>query len=117
MHNPADVDVHVLARMMEAEARGEGEDGMIAVAWVAINRANSPSWWGDDLLSVLIKPYQFAKAPAASDKAKRLAMEIVKGQHADPTDGATHFHAAYITPYWATRLQRTAKIGGHVFYR
>lgn len=116
-HNPAQADVMRLAKMMTAEARGEGDDGMIAVAWVAINRANNPSWWGDDLLTVLVKPYQFAKAKAASENVQRLAHDIITGQHPDPTDGATHFHADYMTPYWADRLTKTAHIGNHVFYR
>ncbi len=33
------------------------------------------------------------------------------------TDGATHYHADYVSPYWAPRLVRTETIGAHIFYR
>jgi len=33
------------------------------------------------------------------------------------TEGATHYHASYVTPYWAPTLDRIARIGSHIFYR
>jgi len=35
----------------------------------------------------------------------------------DPTDGATHYHAYYVTPSWAKQKKRTARIESHIFYR
>jgi spore germination cell wall hydrolase CwlJ-like protein len=33
------------------------------------------------------------------------------------TEGATHYHASHVDPYWAPTLQKVGIIGGHVFYR
>jgi len=35
----------------------------------------------------------------------------------DITDGATHYHADYVTPAWAETKTKTAEIGDHIFYR
>jgi spore germination cell wall hydrolase CwlJ-like protein len=31
--------------------------------------------------------------------------------------GSTHYHATYVTPYWASRLKKMDKIGTHIFYK
>ena len=33
------------------------------------------------------------------------------------TEGATHYHATYVSPSWAKELQLVGRIGGHIFYR
>jgi spore germination cell wall hydrolase CwlJ-like protein len=33
------------------------------------------------------------------------------------TEGATHYHANYVTPRWAKELHLVGRIGDHVFYR
>ena len=30
---------------------------------------------------------------------------------------ATHYHADYVSPYWAPTLAKVAKLGQHIFYR
>ena len=35
----------------------------------------------------------------------------------DITDGATFYHADYVTPSWAKSKQKTIEIGDHIFYR
>jgi hypothetical protein len=30
---------------------------------------------------------------------------------------ATHYHASYVTPYWAPTLLKIAQVGAHIFYR
>jgi len=35
----------------------------------------------------------------------------------DITDGATHYHADYVTPAWARTKTKTTEIGDHIFYR
>jgi len=35
----------------------------------------------------------------------------------DITDGATHYHADYVSPSWAKTKTRTTEIGDHIFYR
>lgn len=33
------------------------------------------------------------------------------------TEGATHYHATYVSPYWAPTVELVGTIGQHVFYR
>ena len=35
----------------------------------------------------------------------------------DITDGATHYHADYVTPSWARTKTKTIEIGDHIFYK
>jgi spore germination cell wall hydrolase CwlJ-like protein len=35
----------------------------------------------------------------------------------DPTKGALFFHGKGVRPAWARKMDRTAEIGGHLFYR
>ncbi len=133
-----DVTVDVLARTLWGEARGEGTQGMHAVANVILNRAKIAEnkggfWWGNNVIQVCQKPYQFScwnrsdpnfrKLQNVNDKdlhfatALRLARRAVIGQLEDITEGATHYHAANITPYWAKGREPVNSIGRHKFYR
>lgn len=33
------------------------------------------------------------------------------------TEGATHYHASYVNPSWASSLQLVGRIGEHIYYR
>jgi N-acetylmuramoyl-L-alanine amidase len=33
------------------------------------------------------------------------------------TEGATHYHATYVSPRWASSLQQVGRLGAHIFYR
>ena len=35
----------------------------------------------------------------------------------DITEGATHYHANYVLPYWAKTKTKTVVIQDHIFYR
>lgn len=122
-------DVELLARLIYGEARGEGVQGMLAVAQVAMNRAARPGWWGSNLKEVILHPYQFSCFNDAYSAAlinpsddswedcKKIAV-IVLGGVADPTFGATHYFADYIDPpNWAAGMTHTATIGRHLFYK
>jgi spore germination cell wall hydrolase CwlJ-like protein len=51
-------------------------------------------------------------------KAKRTAMYVLtEGRSKDITEGATHYHAWYVKPYWANSLQFLGTIGQHIYYR
>jgi len=39
------------------------------------------------------------------------------GKFPDITEGATHYHADYIYPYWADTLNETVQITDHIFYK
>ena len=32
-------------------------------------------------------------------------------------EGATHYHADYVQPWWAKKMEKTVKLGDHIFYR
>ena len=132
------LEVDILARTMWGESRGEGAKGLQAVANVVLNRVqvaseNGTYWWGTDVISVCQKPFQFScwnpddpnreKLLAVQESnlefasCLRVARRAVYGQLSDLTGGATHYHADYVSPYWAENKMPTARIGRHIFYR
>ncbi len=51
-------------------------------------------------------------------KAQRIAYALVHHKKwRGITEGATHYHATYVTPKWSSTLQLIGRIGLHVFYR
>ena len=46
-----------------------------------------------------------------------MAAAALAGHVANVVGASTHYHAAWMTPYWSPTLVRTARIGGHIFYR
>ena len=133
-----EMEIDVLARTLWGEARGEGVSGMQAVACVILNRVEVSRrlggyWWGNNILQVCHKPYQFScwnKGDANYQKllsvneedihfatAKRVARRAMLGFLKDETKGATHYHARNILPDWAKAHKPCAMIGRHVFYR
>lgn len=128
----------VLARTIWGEARREPQAGMEAVASVVLNRVavarkKGAYWWGNDIISVCQKPYQFScwnrtdpnykKLIAVSENdihfatCLRIARRAVAGALEDRTGGATHYHADYVSPYWAKGQAPLITIGHHIFYR
>lgn len=133
-----ELEIDVLARTLWGEARGEGPEGMKAVACVVLNRVavaqdKGKYWWGNNVIQVCQKPYQFScwnrsdpnfqklQAVDSADlyfaTALRIARRALNGCLEDNTAGATHYHASSISPYWAQRQGPSAKIGNHIFYR
>jgi hypothetical protein len=49
--------------------------------------------------------------------AESIAARAVAGRLADPTGGATHYHAAGVSPDWSRNEKPTAVIGHHIFYK
>lgn len=49
--------------------------------------------------------------------ARLIAEQALAGGVSAVPGGATHYHAAYVFPYWAPRLVRLGQIGAHIFYR
>ena len=129
------------------EARNQRTKGMIAVGLVTMNRVNDKRFpntpcevvkegptrpsWKDKSISYPIKNrcqfswYCDGKAevvPTADFQVYEIARMIAfKVYHAkqwwDITDGATHYHAYYVTPAWASSKTKTVQIGDHIFYR
>ena len=136
---PASGDTHAatrdtLARTLWGEARGEGQDGMEAVANVIIRRAAFPRWWGHDIRSVCLAPSQFscwlpsdpnrAKLQAVdhSDTDFATALEIAERAIAQALPDRTNSADSYANlssahPIWANVARQTAIIGRHTFFR
>ena len=125
--------VDTLARTIWGEARGEGVRGMEAVAAVIMNRVRSgrfpnsiegvckqpwqfSTWNTNDpnlprLMSVTVADQNFRRAMTIADRAAR-------GQLVDPTGGALHYYANWISePSWARGqgVRVSARIGKHIF--
>ena len=118
-------EIDCLAKMVYQEARGEGREGMVAVAYVAINRAESGAFPAT-ICETVHQPYQFegmtkpfhpSREPEAWKQAQDIAALSLSGMIKDVTDGATHFHTTQIRPRWARFLEKLTIIGNHVFYR
>lgn len=122
-----------LAQAIYFEARGESEKGQAAVAQVVLNRASS-GLYPSTICGVVFQNRQHYHAcqfsfacegrslritePDAWRRAQRIAAAVTSGQtYVADVGSATHYHALYVHPYWARRLQRTDRIGHHVFYK
>ena len=122
----------VLALVIWREARGEGAEGMRAVAHVIRNRVLADGI-ADDWDSVIERKWQFSsmtapgdsqlvewprKPDASFDLAMDIAHKVCEGWDSDLTGGATHYaNLSLCDPAWAHTLQQTAKIGNHTFFR
>ena len=127
------VDVQCMALNIYWEANRSSELDLRAVAHVTFNRASASGFPG----SVCDVVTQGGERPlytcqfqwwcdgrsdeptdlAAWRRALRIAEEVLSGQDDDPTDGALFFHNSSVTPSWSQELQRTIRIGDHIFYR
>lgn len=133
-----DLSVDTLARTLYGEARGEGLIGMEAVASVVMNRLalseqKNGYWWGDSIVDICQKPFQFScwnandpnrsklLAVDPSDRIFAAALDIagdaVDGKLKDPTGGATSYCTTVTHPDWAKEMVQTIIIRNHVFYR
>ncbi len=69
------------------------------------------SWWCDGKVDV---PHP-GRVWENSKKVAKLVM--TNNRMVDITEGSTHYHAEYITPRWASRMNRIGRIGAHYFYK
>ena len=120
-----------LALNVYFEARSDTMTGQYAVAQTVINRvqhdkfpdavcsvvkqtrSNGPcqfSWYCDGKSDRPREPYSWAYA-------QMVAADVMRGEYIDITDGATHYHANYVRPYWADKLEYTVTYGSHLFYK
>lgn len=134
----------ILALCIWAEARGEGERGMQAVAWVIRNRVEAdlgndgkPDWWGEGYAGVILAPWQFSSFNANDPNlpklialahggdapgwnlAKKIARDVIAGRTPDLTKGSTHYFNARVCgfPAWSKNMLLVAVVGNHRFYR
>jgi spore germination cell wall hydrolase CwlJ-like protein len=120
-------DRYCLAQNMYFESRGESQVGQEFVAWVTLNRVMDTKF-PNDICSVVWQDSQFSWThdgksdtptdPTAWAQAQAIAGEVLLayGVDRDPTEGATYFHADWVTPDWSKRFERVVQIDGHIFY-
>jgi spore germination cell wall hydrolase CwlJ-like protein len=122
-----------LSEALYYEARGEGQKGQQAVAEVVFRRMNLGNY-GHSICAVVYEGYnhrgcQFSftcngalNHPRETDawqESEQLAAQILTGQvqlH-NSTGNAVYYHAVSVRPSWAPKMEKTAKIGNHIFYR
>lgn len=83
-------DVLVMAATIWGEARGEGFDGKLAVAWAIRNRAEAQRWYGiagdgvsypdHSLRAVCLKPWQFSAWNANDPNRAQLVKMSIEGR-------------------------------------
>ncbi|MGF1610748.1 MAG: cell wall hydrolase [Kiloniellales bacterium] len=130
---PDDEELRCLALNVYWEARGRPLKSQQAVAHTTLNRLASPdfpdtlcgvvkdggqeplhacqfSWWCDGESDEPTDGEAWCQALSVADDA-------LAGRSQDPTGGARYFHLDTVEPAWAQKLERTARIGRHVYYK
>ncbi len=113
-------ELHLLSRVVAAEAEGEPFEGQVAVAAVLLNRVKSPSF-PNTVAGVIYQPLAFESVlnghiwrVSNLEAAERAALAALNGW--DPTYGALFFWnpSKPVSPWiWTRQIVRT--IGRHVF--
>jgi len=125
---PASADeLYCLAQNIYFEARSESLAGKYAVADVVLNRVDS-SRYPNTICSVIKERHQFSwywdgksDLPHTTSPAWIDSVNVAKGilfqkKFLGITEGATHYHANYVYPSWASFLDKVGRIGNHIFY-
>lgn len=121
------------------EARGSNLADRAAVANVVLNRVRDDRYPNtvcdvvyqgrtDDAGNMIRNQCQFSwYCDGKSDNpqnvdlwidAQMLAYQIIhENKFRGLAEGATHYHATYVNPRWASTLQLVGRIGAHIFYR
>ena len=128
---PLNDAITCLSRSIYWEARGEGADGMEAIANVVMNRLGHEgfpnsicevvmqgieqgacqfSWWCDGRSDD-------AEEDQSYSIAKEIARKALNRQLTDRTGGAMYFHQRKATPGWSAEYIKTVEIGEFVFYK
>ena len=144
-HSPQS-EMECIAENIYWEARNQDPKGMIAVALVTRNRVTDRRFphsycevihqgptkksWKDPNIQIPIRDkchfswYCDGKSDVVPDYdyniyelARTIAFKIFNGEFTDFTEGATHYHAYYVTPAWSATKTPTIQIGDHIFYR
>nr|WP_240796909.1 cell wall hydrolase [Terasakiella sp. SH-1] len=124
-----------MARTLYGEARGEGRHGMECVAQVILNRVNRGGWWGNDIASVCLKPWQFScwnyndpnrskieKLMPGDNDVFNLAYEIAGEAMAGTMPNhigydVYHYKVRGLYANWAVGHVASYTAGGHEFYK
>lgn len=108
-----------LALTIWRESRGQSNQTKTAVGFSVLNRVKNPKWWGNDVLSVVTKKWQYSSLTAPKDpqlttwpqssdaswkESLNVASYVLFGLNViNPVDGADSYYDISISaPKWAT---------------
>lgn len=125
-------DLDCLTQAVYYEARGEGRDGMKAVAQVVLNRVRHPAF-PKTICGVVFQgaargsgcQFSFTCSGvmrggvnrAAWDRARAVASGAMSGSVFAGVGNATQFHTTGVAPTWRSSLIQVSQVGSHLFYR
>jgi len=128
--NYNEAEVKLLARLMRAEAEGEGKQGMLMVGNVGVNRVLADCLTFRDITTVSKMIYQspggFSGTSSSlfygnpTEKEKLLAKRVLRGEYYYPATNALWFYAptkgeSCKSTWWDQALSGSYK--NHCFYR
>ena len=137
-----DDDVFVLAQTLWGEARGDGLEGIEAVACVVMNRFKAKKWFSGykiingvkipGVRETCLKRFQFScwnkndpnysklsrldESDAIFAICLRVAKQAIENKMVDFTNNATFYHTKNIKPKWALHHSPCYETKGHYFY-
>ena len=125
-------DLECLTQAVYYEARGEGRDGMRAVAQVVLNRARHAAFpktvcgvvfqgagrrTGCQFSFTCDGSMRATVNRSAWARARDVASKALSGQVFAGVGNATHFHTTAVSPTWRGSLIQVSQVGSHLFYR
>jgi len=124
--------IECMTQAVYYEAASEGADGQRAVAQIVINRMRHPGYPAS-ICGVIYQGSErptgcqftftcdgsLARLPVQSlwKQAQKIASEALSGKVFGTVGHATHYHADYVLPFWADSLDKSVRVGRHIFYR
>jgi len=124
--------VDCLTAAVYYESAGEPLEGQQAVAQVILNRMRHPAFpksvcgvvfegsnrgTGCQFTFTCDGSMNRVPSPTAWTRARHVAEAALGGFVMKAVGDATHYHADYVVPYWATTLTKIGKVGTQIFYR
>jgi spore germination cell wall hydrolase CwlJ-like protein len=137
VYKPIDItQLTCLAETMYFEARGESDEGMLAVGYVVLNRVSDDrfpkticgvakqgmhirgrpvkykcqfTWYCDGLPDTITDKDSYLKAT-------ELALQILTGKSNNPISNSLFYHAVYVRPRWSRIFAMVIRINKHLFY-
>ena len=138
----ANGEAFCLAKNIYFEAGNQPLIGKVAVSHVVLNRVDSSlypdticdvvyqsrwriNWKGEEVPVRNMCQFSWfcdgkSDEPVDSKtwiESMLIARRVIEGEWSDVTEGATHYHADSVLPYWASSLNRTVTVDNHLFYK
>ncbi|HEX3888852.1 MAG TPA: cell wall hydrolase [Phenylobacterium sp.] len=124
--------LHCMTQAIYYEAAREPVRGQEAIAQVVLNRLRHPAYpksicgvvyqgsarpTGCQFTFTCDGALRWTPQPALWRQAQDVARRALAGFVDKDVGSATHYHAAYVIPYWAPTLVKMTQVGQHIFYR